>query len=160
STRVGNGPFPSEFGDAEDELCRFVRETGREYGVTTGRPRRCGYLDLVALRYACRCNSIDSLVMTHLDVYDSLGEIKVCTGYDTDGRVTEDFPASIPALNGARPVLKSFPGWKTDISALSTFDRLPSQARDYIAFIEDFCQTPVDIVSVGCGRSQTLVRSR
>ncbi|MDR1316716.1 MAG: adenylosuccinate synthetase, partial [Spirochaetales bacterium] len=160
STRVGNGPFPSEFGDAEDELCRFVRETGREYGVTTGRPRRCGYLDLVALRYACRCNSIDSLVMTHLDVYDSLGEIKVCTGYDTGGRVTEDFPASIPALNGARPVLKSFTGWKTDISALSTFDRLPSQARDYIAFIEDLCQTPVDIVSVGCGRSQTLVRSR
>jgi adenylosuccinate synthase len=159
STRVGNGPFPSEFGDAEDELCRFVRETGREYGVTTGRPRRCGYLDLVALRYACRCNSIDSLVMTHLDVYDSLGEIRVCTAYDTGGTVMQDFPASIPALNGARPVLKSFPGWKTGISGITAFDSLPVQARDYIAFIEDFCKTRIGIVSVGYGRNQTIVRS-
>ena len=88
STRVGNGPFPSEWKEGsggEDALCRFVRETGREYGVTTGRPRRCGYLDLVALRYACRVNSINSLVMTHLDVYDTLDEVKVCIAYNING---------------------------------------------------------------------------
>jgi adenylosuccinate synthase len=161
STRVGNGPFPSEFNgkDAEeDELCRFVRETGREYGVTTGRPRRCGYLDLVALRYACRANSIDFLVMTHLDVYDSLAKVKACVAYETEGRRSEDFPASVTALCRARPVLKSFRGWKTDISQTDSFESLPEAARDYVAFIEEFCETPVGIVSVGCERGQTIVR--
>ena len=176
STRVGNGPFPSEFSAtdaAEDGLCRFIREAGREYGVTTGRPRRCGYLDLVALRYACRTNSIDSLVMTHLDVYDSLDEIKACVAYETDGRVIEDFPASITALGAARPVLKTFKGWKTNISRAAgggeggagsagdpaSFGSLPKEARDYIAFIEDYCQTPVGIVSLGSDRGQTIVRA-
>ncbi|MDR0408974.1 MAG: adenylosuccinate synthase [Spirochaetaceae bacterium] len=161
STRVGNGPFPTEFNaldEKEDGLCRFIREAGREYGVTTGRPRRCGYLDLVALRYACRCNSLDSLVMTHLDVYDSAGEIKVCEGYDIDGVLVRDFPASITALDRVRPVLRSFRGWNTDISGISDFDALPEAARDYIAFIEDYCETPVSIVSVGCERAQTIIR--
>jgi adenylosuccinate synthase len=161
STRVGNGPFPSEFDAADgsqDALCRFIRDTGREYGVTTGRPRRCGYLDLVALRYVCRTNSIDSLVMTHLDVYDTLDEIKACVGYDTGGKVAEDFPASIPELNRARPVLKTFPGWKKDISGVSSFDALPAEAKSYIAFIEEYCQTRIGIVSVGYGRTQTIIR--
>jgi adenylosuccinate synthase len=168
STRVGNGPFPSEFSaeDAgEDGLCSFIRETGREYGVTTGRPRRCGYLDLVALRYACRVNSIDSLVMTHIDVYDSIDEIKACVAYEIGGRTIEDFPASITALSAARPVLKSFKGWKTDISGAAggedgaaSFAGLPKEARDYIAFIEDYCETPVGIVSFGYERGQTIVR--
>jgi adenylosuccinate synthase len=161
STRVGNGPFPSEFNaedGTEDELCRFIRDTGREYGVTTGRPRRCGYLDLVALRYACRCNSLDSLVMTHLDVYDSIDSIKACIAYEIDGLTVEDFPASIAALNRARPVFKSFNGWGKNISGISTFDALPREARDYIAFIEKYCETPVSIVSVGYERSQTIVR--
>ncbi|MDR2796474.1 MAG: adenylosuccinate synthase [Spirochaetaceae bacterium] len=169
STRVGNGPFPSEFSvtdAAEDGLCRFIRETGREYGVTTGRPRRCGYLDLVALRYACRTNSIDSLVMTHVDVYDSLDEIKACVAYDIGGRQAEDFPASIEALNGAHPVLKSFKGWETDISGkagnegeAASFGGLPKEARDYIAFIEDYCETPVSIVSIGYERRRTIERA-
>ncbi|MDR2803243.1 MAG: adenylosuccinate synthase [Treponema sp.] len=166
STRVGYGPFPSEFNgkdNVEDGLCRFIRETGREYGVTTGRPRRCGYLDLVALRYACRCNSIDSLVMTHLDVYNSLDEIKACVGYEIDGKILEDFPASIPALNNARPVLKTFKGWKKDITVSTalestSFGELPKEARDYIAFIEEYCETSVGIVSVGYDRTQTIVR--
>jgi adenylosuccinate synthase len=163
STRVGNGPFPSEFNvedEAEDELCSFIRDTGREYGVTTGRPRRCGYLDLVALRYACRCNSPDSLVMTHLDVYDSIDSIKACTAYEIDGLIVEDFPASITALNKARPVFKSFHGWKKNISGISTFNALPQEARDYIAFIEKYCETPVSIVSVGYERSQTIIREQ
>jgi len=160
STRVGNGPFPTEFNAERDGgLEEFIRETGREYGVTTGRPRRCGYLDLPALRYACRSNSIDGLVLTHLDVYDEVEEIKVCTAYSIDGETTENFPASIAALNRAQPVLKSFPGWKQSIRDRRTFAKLPVQARDYIAFIEKYTDTPVDIVSVGYKRSDTFIRN-
>jgi adenylosuccinate synthase len=159
STRVGNGPFPSEFDNAgEDELCRFVRETGREYGVTTGRPRRCGYLDLVALRYACLTNSIDSLVMTHLDVYDTLDEIKACVAYRVGAKMLETFPASVAALNSARPVLRSFPGWKRPLSNALTYEEFPVEAMDYIEFIERFCETPIDIVSVGYDRKETIIR--
>lgn len=159
STRVGNGPFPSEFDpDAEDELCHFVRETGREYGVTTGRPRRCGYLDLVALRYACLTNSIDSLVMTHLDVYDTLDEIKACVAYRIGDKMVETFPASVDALNNAEPVLRTFPGWKTSLSNALTYEEFPIPAMEYIEFIERFCETPIDIVSVGYDRKETIIR--
>jgi len=159
STRVGNGPFPSEFDPAsEDELCRFVRETGREYGVTTGRPRRCGYLDLVALRYACMTNSIDSLIMTHLDVYDTLGEIKACIAYRIGGKMVESFPASIGALNAAEPVLRSFPGWKRPLKNALTYEEFPIEAMEYIEFIQRFCETAIDIVSVGYDRKETIIR--
>lgn len=159
STRVGNGPFPSEFDPrSEDELCHFVRETGREYGVTTGRPRRCGYLDLVALRYACRTNSIDSLVMTHLDVYDSLEEVKVCVAYKIGDKIVEDFPSSIEALNQAAPVLRTFPGWKKELRNVREYKSLPVEARDYIDFIEQYCETHIGIVSVGYERKDTFIR--
>ena len=159
STRVGNGPFPSEFdADGEDALCRFVRETGREYGVTTGRPRRCGYLDLVALRYACRTNSIDSLVMTHLDVYDTLEDIQACVAYKIGDRIVEDFPASIDALNAAKPVLRSFPGWKKELKSARSYRDLPEAAREYVEFIERYCETPIGIVSVGYDRKETFIR--
>ncbi|MDR2601968.1 MAG: adenylosuccinate synthase [Spirochaetaceae bacterium] len=163
STRVGAGPFPTEFKEnqeSEDSLCSYIRETGREYGVTTGRPRRCGYLDLVALRHACRANSIDSLVMTHLDVYDELPEIKACVSYDINGETTEDFPASIPALNAAQANLKTFPGWKKDISGASSFENLPREAKDYIKFIEEYCETPVGVISIGPDRKQTFLREK
>ncbi|MDR1930841.1 MAG: adenylosuccinate synthase [Treponema sp.] len=173
STRVGNGPFPSEFDEdegseasrssevsrkSEASLSRFVRNTGREYGVTTGRPRRCGYLDLVALRYACFTNSIDSLVMTHLDVYDTLDEIKACVAYRIGGRVIEDFPASISDLNAAEPVLRSFPGWKRKLSGCLNYEEFPTAAMEYIEFIERFCETPIGIVSVGYDRKETIIR--
>jgi adenylosuccinate synthase len=159
STRVGNGPFPSEFNpNSEDELCRFVREIGREYGVTTGRPRRCGYLDLVALRYACLTNSIDALAMTHLDVYDTLDEIKACVAYRIGDKMVETFPASIEALNHAQPVLRSFPGWKKPLTNALIYDEFPVAAMEYIEFIERFCETPVDIVSVGYDRKETIIR--
>lgn len=159
STRVGNGPLPSEFDpDSEDELCRFVRDTGREYGVTTGRPRRCGYLDLVSLRYACLTNSIDSLVMTHLDVYDTLADIKACTAYRIGGKIVENFPASIEDLNNAEPVLRSFPGWKKSLANALTYEEFPVEAMEYIEFIERFCETPIDIVSVGYDRKATIIR--
>jgi adenylosuccinate synthase len=156
---VGNGPFPSEFDpNSEDALCRFIRETGREYGVTTGRPRRCGYLDLVALRYACLTNSIDSLVITHLDVYDTLDEIKACIAYRIGDKMVETFPASITALNMAKPVLRGFSGWKQSLSNALTYGEFPVAAMEYIDFIERFCETPIDIVSVGYDRKETIIR--
>jgi adenylosuccinate synthase len=159
STRVGNGPFPSEFTSERDgDLEQTIRELGREYGVTTGRPRRCGYLDLVALRYACITNSIDSLVLTHLDVYDHLDEIKVCTAYRCNDDVIRDFPASITVLNSVEPVTETFPGWKTSIRGVRTYDDLPAKARDYIRFIESFTETPIHIISVGYDRSETITR--
>jgi adenylosuccinate synthase len=160
STRVGNGPFPTEFTEKRDgKLGDTVREIGREYGVTTGRPRRCGYLDLVALGYACRSNSIDGLCLTKLDVYDSMEEIKVCTAYRIDGEETRDFPAAINSLNKAEPVVKSFPGWKEPVTDFRSYEDLPAAAREYIEFIEEYVQTPVEIVSVGPNRRETILRS-
>ena len=161
STRVGNGPMPTEFDEkSQSELYHFVRDTGREYGVTTGRPRRCGYLDLVALRYACQSNSIDDLVLTHLDVYDTLDDIEACVGYEIDGKVTEEFPASIEELNVAKPVLKHFKGWKTCLKECRSYDKLPKEARDYVDFIEKYTETKIGIISVGYDRNDTFIRDK
>lgn len=158
-TRVGNGPMPTEFNnETESELCNYVRTTGNEYGVTTGRARRCGYLDLVALRYACHVNSIDSLVLTHLDVYDEMDEIEACVAYEIDGKIVTDFPASIPALNKAKPVLEKFKGWKCSLRPCGSYSKLPKAAKEYVEFIEDFTGTPVGIVSVGPDRNETYNR--
>lgn len=158
STRVGNGPMPTEFdAESQSELYHFVRETGREYGVTTGRPRRCGYLDLVALRYACRSNSIDELVLTHLDVYDTLSDIEACVAYDIDGTVTEEFPASIRDLENAKPILKHFPGWKTCLKDCRSYETLPSEAKAYVDFISEYCGTKIGIISVGYDRHDTFI---
>jgi adenylosuccinate synthase len=159
TSRVGEGPFPSEFNEGRDgNLLEIIRELGREYGVTTGRPRRCGYLDLVGLRYACRTNGLDSLVLTHLDVYDDMHEVKACVAYEIDGNRLERFPASIQMLNKAQPVLEPFPGWKTNIKSCQTYDELPKQAKSYMEFIERYTETPIDIVSVGYKRRETIVR--
>ncbi|MBN1835134.1 MAG: adenylosuccinate synthase [Spirochaetales bacterium] len=159
STRVGSGPFPSEFRQERDgNLGEVVREIGREYGVTTGRPRRCGYLDLVSLRYACRSNRIDALSLTHLDVYDLMDEVQACVAYRLRDGQSDEFPASITALQEAEPVLKRFPGWKRPITDCRREADLPPQARDYVRFIEEYTETPVEITSVGCKRDQTMVR--
>jgi adenylosuccinate synthase len=159
STRVGNGPFPTEFNpDSQSALCQFIRDTGREYGVTTGRPRRCGYLDLLALRYACLANSIDALVLTHLDVYDTLDTFEACVGYKVRGKLLEHFPAAIRDLEDAEPVLRTFKGWKRPLGQVRDFDELPMEALDYIAFIEEFTETRIEIVSVGYDRRDTIVR--
>ena len=158
-TRVGNGPMPTEFNnESEGELCEYVRKTGREYGVTTGRARRCGYLDLVALRYACITNSIDSLVLTHLDIYDTFDEIEACIAYEIDGKVVTDFPASVPAMEKAKPVLKKFKGWKKSLKECRSYEELPKEARDYVEFIEDYTKTEVGIISVGYERNETFIR--
>lgn len=159
STRVGNGPFPSEFREDRDgDLENTIRELGREYGVTTGRPRRCGYLDLVALKYACRANSIDSLVLTHLDVYDGMDEVHACIAYDCDGKTIRDFPSSSRVLEKSAPVTKTFKGWKTAISDAKSYDELPAEAKDYIRFIEEYTETSIDIISVGYRRDQTIIK--
>lgn len=159
STRVGNGPFPSEFKSARDgNLGEIVRETGHEYGVTTGRPRRCGYLDLVGLKYACRSNAMNALILTHLDIYDDMKEVKICTAYEVDGRRLEEFPASIELLQKAKPILKTFKGWQQSIRDRETYQALPEPARQYIEYIEKQTATPIDIVSVGNKRKETIVR--
>ena len=158
-TRVGNGPMPTEFNNAsEGELCQHVRDTGREYGVTTGRARRCGYLDLVALRYACRFNSMDGLVLTHLDIYDAMDQIEACVAYEIDGKIVTDFPANVDMLNKAKPVLEKFKGWKTSLKEIKKYSKLPKNARNYIEFIEAFTETPVSIISVGYERNETFIR--
>ncbi|MCM1321877.1 MAG: adenylosuccinate synthase [Bacteroides sp.] len=158
STRVGNGPMPTEFDeDTQSELYQYVRDTGREYGVTTGRPRRCGYLDLVALRYACRVNSIDELVLTHLDIYDTLDEIEACIAYTVDGSEVTDFPASIEQLDKAKPVLKKFKGWKTSLKKCRDYADVPQKAREYVEFIEQYCGVKIGIISVGYERDETFI---
>ncbi len=159
-TRVGNGPMPTEFNnESEGELCEYVRKTGREYGVTTGRARRCGYLDLVALRYACRVNSLDSLVLTHLDIYDTFDEIEACVAYDIDGKIVTDFPANVGQMERAKPILEKFKGWKTSLKECRSYENLPKEARGYVEFIEDYCKVPVGIISVGYERNETFIRS-
>ncbi|MBB5219575.1 MULTISPECIES: adenylosuccinate synthase [Treponema] len=159
-TRVGNGPMPTEFNnESEGELCQYVRDTGREYGVTTGRARRCGYLDLVALRYACRTNSLDGLVLTHLDIYDAMEQIEACVAYDIDGKIVTDFPANVDQMNRAKPILEKFKGWKKPLKEIKSYKKLPKEARDYIEFIEEYTGVPVTIVSVGYERDETFIRS-
>ncbi len=151
NTRVGNGPFPTEFTKEESKLCNFIRETGHEYGVTTGRPRRCGKLDLVALKYACQVNSITSLALTHLDILDSLDEIEVCIGYDGfDG-----FPTQMEEI---RPIYKKMEGWKSSTFGIDSLKKLPMIARYYVAEIEQYCDVQVDLISTGPERSQTISR--
>ncbi len=160
TTRVGYGPFPSEFRGAEETgLEELVREKGREYGVTTGRARRCGYLDLVALRYIVRANGIDSLALTHLDVYDTLDDVKVCVAYETDEGLQDSFPSSAYVLDRCRPVTKTLPGWKQDIGQVTLYEDLPQEAQDYLAFVERFVGAPVEIVGVGYRREQTILRT-
>ena len=159
TTRVGNGPFPTEFDPvSEGELENKGRVTGREDGVTTGRARRCGYLDLVALRYTCRVNSLDNLVLTHLDIYDDMDEVKVCTAYEYEGQIITDFPSRIDILEKAKPVYETFKGWKEKISDIRKYEDLPQKAREYVEFIEKYTETPVSIISVGYRREDTMIR--
>ena len=156
TTRVGNGPFPSEM--PEGEAAR-LREAGEEYGATTGRPRRCGWLDLEALRFAVRLNGLDSLIVTKLDVLDDFDEIRVAVGYEVDGRPVTEYPASARTLERCRPVWKSFRGWKADTGGTRRFQDLPAAARAYLDWIELQCGVPIESVSVGAGREAAVTRA-
>jgi adenylosuccinate synthase len=152
-TRVGEGPFPSE--DFEDKG-NFLREKGKEFGATTGRPRRCGWLDMVALKYAIRVNGATHLALTKLDVLSGLEEIKVCVAYEQEGRRFEEYPADTEILNSVKPVYKAFKGFSEDTREAKTMEDLPSAARDYVKFIEEETGLPVIILGVGPDRRETI----
>jgi len=155
TTRVGGGPFTTEL---NDETGNRLREAGHEFGTTTGRPRRCGWLDLVVLRYTAMINGVTEIVITKLDVLSGLKEIKVCTAYEIDGEKTSDFPLEPSKLEKAKPVYETLPGWEGDITGCRKMEELPEQAREYIRYIEKRLGVPVKIVSVGPKREQTIVQ--
>lgn len=152
-TRVGAGPFPTEL---FDETGRKIRDIGHEYGAVTGRERRCGWVDLVALRYAVMINGVTKLIMMKSDVLDGFDEIKACTAYEIDGKVTDRFPYSIDDPERVKPVYTALPGWKTDLTKATKPEDLPQTFKDYVAFIEKQLGVPVVIVSVGPDRNQTI----
>jgi adenylosuccinate synthase len=153
TTRVGEGPFPTELRDATGDL---IRERGREYGTTTGRPRRCGWFDAVMVRYAVRVNGLTGLAITLLDVLDALDEVKVCVAYEYRGERLERFPADLEVLEECRPIYETLSGWKEEISAVRSFEELPEQAQAYLQFIAEQVGCPVQMVSVGPRRDQTI----
>jgi len=157
TTRVGGGPFPSEL---TGDTAEFLREKGKEYGATTGRPRRVGWLDLVALKYAIMINGIDEVFFTKLDVLDDFDEINAVTAYrNLDSGITGDaFETSFEYLDQVQPVLRAFPGWKQQTGDIRDYRRLPSEARDYIEFIENYTGVPLQFISVGGERHQTIKR--
>lgn len=155
-TRVGSGPFPTEL---FDETGKLIRDLGHEYGAVTGRERRCGWIDLVALRYAIMINGVTQLIMMKSDVLDGFDEINACTAYEIDGAITRDFPYSIE--DGAvKPVYETLPGWKTDMTNMHSESEFPKQFSDYIAFLEKELETPITIVSIGPDRKQTIERNK
>ena len=153
TTRVGSGPFPTEL---KNDLGERIRKEGGEFGATTGRPRRCGWLDLVAMKYAIRVNGITSLALMKLDVLSGHDKIEVCTSYKLDGQELKDLPMVPADLARIEPVYKSLNGWKEDITQVRTLADLPQAARDYVQFISTELATPIDVVSIGPGREQTL----
>ncbi|MBF0597109.1 adenylosuccinate synthase [Faecalibacter rhinopitheci] len=156
-TRVGNGPFPTEL---DNDLGEHIRQIGHEFGASTGRPRRTGWLDLVALKHACMINGITHLVITKLDVLSGLDKIKACTGYKTeDGKIINYFTSSTNKLDLYEAVYEEMPGWTEDITNAKAFDELPQTAQDYIHFIEKYLGIDVYLVSVGPERSQNIIRT-
>jgi adenylosuccinate synthase len=152
-TRVGSGPFPTELNTAEGE---YLRAAGKEYGATTGRPRRCGFIDLVALRYAVMINGMTHIALTKLDVLSGFDEVKACVSYRIDGKKVMDFPASAHALAKAEPVYKTFKGWEVPLSEIKSVEALPKEARTYLDFIEEFLDTPFGVISVGYDRNASI----
>jgi len=155
STRVGGGPFPTE---QDNQVGQQIRDRGNEYGTVTRRPRRCGWLDMVALRYAVRLSGVHELCVMLLDVLSGLPEIKICTRYRIAGREVSTYPSHVDDLRVAGPVYESVPGWQEDITAARTYDALPSAARDYLKRLEQLTDRPIRVVSVGPDREQTIFR--
>ena len=152
-TRVGSGPFPTELNDETGEL---IRKIGSEFGATTGRPRRCGWIDLVALNFACMINGVTKIIMTKTDILDSLPELNVCTGYNVNGEEKNYVPFQMTQVK-IDPVFKSFAGWETDITAMSKYDELPENMKNYIDYINKFLKVPVKYISNGPGRDQIIL---
>lgn len=154
TTRVGQGPFPTEL---FDEVGDRIQEKGAEFGATTGRRRRCGWLDTVILRNAARLNSLTGLAITKLDVLGGFDEIKLCTAYTCRGKLVPEFPADLKVLEQCEPVYETVSGWHEDISGVRSYEALPEATKAYLKRIEELTETPVDIISVGPGRNETIV---
>lgn len=155
TTRVGKGPFPTEL---LDETGDRIRNSGHEFGTTTGRPRRTGWFDAVIMRYSVRTSSLTSIVINKLDTLSGIGDLKICVAYEKDGTVLKDFPASLEELALCKPVYVDMPGWEEDISGIREYDKLPENAKKYIETIEKECGVKVSIVGVGPGRDQIIKR--
>jgi adenylosuccinate synthase len=155
TTRVGEGPLPTEL---SGPLSERLRESGQEYGASTGRPRRCGWYDAVVVRYSARINGLDALALTKLDVLDGLPEVLLCTGYRTPQGVVTEFPANLRTLAAAEPVYETLPGWSAPTKGATRMEELPSEARRYIQRLEEVSGVPCAIVSTGSDRAETIVR--
>jgi adenylosuccinate synthase len=156
-TRVGNGPFPTEL---EDETGRRLRDIGDEFGATTGRPRRCGWLDLVALRYTTMINGLTELAITKLDVLTGFDELKICTSYRYDGKESARFPSEVQTLEKVDPIYESFDGWSDDLTSADRFDDLPDAAQNYLKFVSAFVGVPISMISTGPKREQIVSNRR
>ena len=154
ATRVGSGPFPTEL---EDETGEALRQAGREFGSTTGRPRRCGWFDALVARYAVRVNGLSGIAITKLDVLSGLETVKICTAYTYQGVVLDEVPASLEIMEQCSPIYEEYPGWKEDITGAKSMEDLPENARSYVARMEELSGAPVVMVSVGPRRSETIV---
>ncbi|MCX7990855.1 MAG: adenylosuccinate synthase [Proteobacteria bacterium] len=154
TTRVGNGPFPTEL---KDSLGDYLRDRGGEYGATTGRPRRCGWIDLVALKKSIMINGIDGIALTKIDVLNELEDINVCIAYEYNGKEIDYMPQDIDILEKVKPIYRKFKGWKKDISQIRDGIDLPVETKDYLKFIEDFLEIKINIVSVGPEREANIV---
>lgn len=157
ATRVGEGPFPTEMLDDEQGMAELIRERGNEYGSVTRRPRRCGWFDAVATRYASELNGFDSIALTKLDVLDELDEIKVCIGYRVNGRETNTFPAVSNDLRAIKPIYKTLPGWCSKTAGITRFDQLPENARNYVNFLSESVGVEIGLISTGPERDQTII---
>ncbi len=152
-TRVGEGPFPTELKDATGEA---LRTKGAEFGTTTGRPRRCGWLDLVVLKYSIRVNGLTEICFTKLDVLDGLKSIKICKAYKSPEGIHEHFPLDLDTFTQCEPIYEELPGWDEDISQITDYKKLPQNAKDYVRYVEDFAGVKVSMISVGSRRRQTI----
>lgn len=152
-TRVGNGPFPTEL---HDETGTTIRRIGSEFGATTGRPRRCGWIDLVALKYAARINGINELTITKLDVLDTFAEVKACTHYELDGNTIDFMPLNLKDLERVKPVYKTYKGWNTSTNGIKSFDDFPTEARSFLLDVQDYLGVKMTMISTGPDRSETI----
>jgi len=154
NTRVGAGPMPTEL---KDKIGDLIREKAREYGATTGRPRRCGWFDAVAGRFSVQINDLSDIALTHLDIYDDFSSIKICTSYKFKGEALTSFPSDIAILEKCQPIYEELDGWQESISGIRNFKKLPAGARNYMSRLEDLLSCPISLVSVGPDRRQIML---
>jgi len=157
ATRVGEGPFPTEMLDIEEDMANLIRKRGNEYGSVTKRPRRCGWFDAVATKYAAELNGFNSLALTKLDVLDALEEIKVCVGYEIDGERVETFPAVSQDLQRIKPIYETLEGWKSETLGTTKLEDLPTKAREYVEFLSNSIGVEIGLISTGPERDQTII---